>query len=137
MNLGYQVSDGSQRAEGVWSPSALISPLTFSGSVNLSGATAAKLTLNLFVNSVSHTATTSWGLKYKFNGGTWRTRTLTAGEVTALNTEGSAGITALVIDVLLADLQTGTNTIDFSTTGGISMDYAPMVTNIDLLVEVA
>jgi len=135
--MGYQVSDGSGRAEGIWNAAdspANISPLTFTGSVNISGITTATLTLNVFVNAISNTATTSWGLKYKFNGGTWRTRTLTAAEVSMLNTDlGSAGNLALAIDVPVGDVASGTNTIDFSTVS-VPMDFAPVVSNIDLLV---
>lgn len=134
MNLGYEVSDGSGRAEGVWSPTALVSPLTFTGSVNLSGMTTATLTLHLFVQSITHTPDTTWGLKYKFNGGTWRTRLLTAAEVSALIAyPGTAGYLALAIPVTFADLATGTNTIDFSTVN-VPMDFAAIVQNMDLLV---
>lgn len=134
-HLGYRVGDGSSIAEGVWSPTALISPLTFTGSVNISGATTAKLALNVFfLPGGSPALTTSSGLKYKFNGGTWRTRTLTSDEVTAVNTSGAAGLMGLLIDLNLADLQSGTNTIDFSSVSVPSGGYYPMICNIDLLV---
>lgn len=136
-NLGYEVSDGTGRAEGVWSPTALISPLTFTGSVNLSGMTTATLSLHLFVQSITHTPDTTWGLKYQFNGGTWRTRLLTAAEVSALITyPGTAGYLALAIPVTFADLTTGTNTINFSTVV-VPQDYAPIVQNIDLALSAA
>lgn len=133
INLGYQVSDGTNRAEGVYKPT-FASPLTFDGSVNLSYATSAQMTLGLFTNTISHTGDTTWGLKYKFNGGTWRTRNFTSSEIAAVNASGSGGHSTLSINVSLADLTTGTNTIDFSTVN-IPQDYAPMVTNIDLLVN--
>jgi hypothetical protein len=131
-NLGYEVSDGSGRAEGIWSPTANISPLSITG-VDLTGMTVAQLTLNLFVNTISHTADVTWGLRYRWNGGTWRTRAFTAGEVTAVNLAGAAGYLGLLIDVTFADLTQGTNTIDFSTVN-VPMDYAPIVQNIDLLL---
>ncbi len=134
MRLAYEVSDGTNKAEGVWNGNGTkISPLTFTGSVDVTGATSAQLTLNLFILA-NGAADTTMGLKYKFNGGTWRTRTLTAGEVGAVNNAGSAGNLSLVIDVLVADLTSGTNTIDFSTVN-ISMGYPPLVMNIDLLVN--
>lgn len=132
MNLGYEVSDGSNKAEGIWNPGSRISPLSVAGSVNLAGAASALLTLNLWVNAFG-SATTSWGLKYRFNGGTWRTRTFTAGEVSAVNTAGSGGMMALAIALNLADLVTGTNTIDFSAVN-VPMNFPPMVCNIDLWV---
>jgi hypothetical protein len=139
MNVGYRVSDGSAISEGVWSPTALVSPLTFNGSVNLTGATSAQLTLNMFVfKDGTPAVTTSTGLKYKLNGGTWRTRLLTSDEVAAINGTapkdvGASGMVGLLIDVTLGDVVSGTNTIDFSMVSA-SMGYYPMVCNIDLLV---
>jgi hypothetical protein len=132
-NLGYQVSDGSGRAEGIWSPTANISPFSIA-SVSLTNATAAYLALNLFVQTITHTPDVTWGLKYKFNGGTWRTRLLTAAECAALIANpGMNGYLCLLITVSLADLTTGTNTLDFSGVN-LPMDFPPIVTNIDLLV---
>jgi hypothetical protein len=137
-NLGYETSDGSGRSEGVWdgAPSAsLISPLTFNGSVNLVGKTSAVLTLQWFVQSITHTPDTTWGLKYQFNGGTWRTYSITSSQVTSLiNEPGTAGYLNLAIPITFADLVSGTNTIDFSSVN-VPQDYAPIVQNIDLLVS--
>lgn len=134
-NLGYRVSDGSVISEGVWSPSSNISPLTFTGSVDLTGASSAQMTLNLWVlTGGTPTISTSSGLRYKFNGGTWRTRTFTSDEVSAVNGAGSGGALGLLIDLTLADLQSGTNTIDFSTVN-IPQNFYPMICNIDLLVH--
>jgi hypothetical protein len=95
------------------------------------------LTLQLFVQSITHTPDTTWGLKYKFNGGTWRTRLLTSAEVTALiNEPGCAGYLPLAVPITFADLQSGTNTIDFSSVV-VPQDYAPIVQNIDLLLSAA
>lgn len=131
--LAWEVSDGVNKAEGFWNGAAHVGPVTVTGSVNLSGATSAHLTLNLFANAVTHTADTSWTLKYRFNGGTWRSYAFSAGDVTAINTAGSAGNLALVIPVLLADLNTGTNTLDCSA-ANLPMDYPPLVMNCDLEV---
>jgi hypothetical protein len=135
--LAYEVSDGVGRQQGLWNAAdtpAHISPFSIP-SVNLAGATSATLTLNCFVNAVSQTPTTSWGIKTRFNSTTWRTRLLTATEVNVLDTDlGSAGYLALAIDVPLGDLVTGTNTLEFDMVN-IPMDFAPMVLNIDLLVN--
>jgi hypothetical protein len=134
-NLGYEVSDGTNRAVGVWSPTALISPLTFTGTVNLSGMSSALLTLNLFVQTVATTPDTTWGLKYKFNGGTFRTRLLTSDEVSILiNDAGCGGYLCLAIPITFADLTSGTNTVDFSGVN-LPMGYPPLVQNIDLLLS--
>jgi hypothetical protein len=133
MRLAWEISDGSNKAQGIWDGNGTkVSPLTFAGSVNLSGATSAQLTLNLFALAQG-AADTTWGLLYRFNGGTWRTRLFTAGDVTAINTTGSAGYLALVIDVALGDLTTGSNTIDFSSVN-LPMSFPPTVMNVDLLV---
>lgn len=137
MNLGYEISDGTNKAQGVWSPGSLVSPLTFTGSVNLSGMSSAKMTMNLFLNvgyGSAFTADTTVGLLYRLNGGTWRTRLLTSAEVTMINnTVGCAGNFLMVIDVPFGDLASGTNTIDFSTVN-VNMGYPPQVANLDLLV---
>jgi hypothetical protein len=133
MRLSYELSDGSGRAAGIWNPSTNISPFSIA-SVNLSGATSATLTLNWFVQSITHTPDTTWGLTYQWNSGTVRTRSLTSAEVTSLTTNvGSGGYLALAIPLTFADLTSGTNTLDFSTVN-VPMDYAPQVQNIDLLL---
>ena len=133
MNLGYELSDGTGRAEGIWSPTSNISPFTISG-VDLTGKTSAKITLALFFNTISHTADTTWGIKHKLNSNAWRTRNLTSAEVTAINTNGTAGCLLMVIDVTFSDLVQGTNTLDFSTVNA-PQDYVPLIQNIDLLLS--
>jgi LysR family glycine cleavage system transcriptional activator len=68
---------------GIYNPSASVGPLTFQG-VDVSGATGARLAMNAYFNAMTHTATTSWGIRYRFNGGAWRDRLLTAAEVTVI-----------------------------------------------------
>ena len=74
--------------------------------------TTAQLSLNLYFNTISHTANSTWGLTVRFNGGTWRDRFLTPAEIQAINTPGSAGNMALLLDVPLADLVPGMNTLE-------------------------
>lgn len=103
-------------------------------SVNIAGITSATLTLNVFMNAVSHTADTTWTLRFRFNGGTQRSRALTSAEVTMLNGDaGSAGNVAMAIDVPTGDLVSGTNTLDLDTVN-VPTDYVPYVCNVDLLV---
>jgi hypothetical protein len=105
-------------------------PFEFHG-VDVSGMAAARLSLNVYFNTISHAATSTWGLTVRFNGGTWRNRLLTPTEVQAINTAGSAGNIALLLDVPLADLVSGSNTLEMLPLNA-PMDYPPAVANIDL-----
>jgi hypothetical protein len=132
-NLGYILLDGTTgRPAGVYDPGNRLSPFQFQG-VNTSGMTAARLSLNTFFNTISHTANATWGLRLRFNGGTWRDRFLTATEVQAINTAGSAGNMALIVDVSLTDLVSGVNTLDVLPLNA-PMDYPPAIANIDLIL---
>jgi hypothetical protein len=136
-NLGYQLHDGtvSGKPAGMYNPSTRIAPFSIAG-VNLTGVVDARLTLNAFFNTIGHTASTSWGLSYRFNGGTLRTRMLTALEVQSLNIAGSAGNVALVIDVPVGDVAGGANTLELLPIGA-PMDLVPSIANIDLVLGVA
>ena len=133
-NLGYQLQDGtsSGKPAGMYNPSQRISPFSIPN-FELSGIVNAKITLNAFFNTVGRTATTSWGLSFRFNGGPVRQRLLTTLEVQALNTPGSAGNIALVMDVPVGDLVNGTNTLEFLPVGA-PMDFPPSIANIDVLL---
>ncbi len=131
-NLGYQLSDGTGRPAGMYDPVNRVPSLTLNG-VDLSGIVGAKLALNSWFNTVGHTATTSWGISFRFNGGTWRNHALTSLEVGMLNIPGSAGNLALALDVPLSDLRSGTNTLEFVPFGA-PMDWVPAIANIDLIL---
>jgi hypothetical protein len=136
MNLGYQLQDGTIKPAGIYDPVNLIPHLQFKG-VNTSGATGALLSFNAFFNVPEHTAATSWGWQYSFNGGSWTTRTLTSLEVEALNStfaldgSGSAGNISILINVPVGDLVNGTNTFAILPLNA-PMDYPPVIANIDL-----
>jgi hypothetical protein len=132
-NLGYRLLDGTTgKPAGIYDPNNAVGPLQFQ-SVDISGAVSARLTLNAFFNSFTRTAATSWGVNVRFNGGPWRTRSLTATEVQALNTPGSAGNLTMMIDVPVGDLRQGTNAMEMVPVNA-PMDYPPAVTNIDLVL---
>jgi hypothetical protein len=133
-NLGWQLQDGSVSGKpaGMYNPSTRVSPFSIPN-VELSGIVNARVTLNAFFNTIGRTATTSWGLAYRFNGGALRNRMLSATEVQVLNTAGSAGNIALVIDVPIGDVLAGTNTLEFLPVGA-PMDLPPAIANIDLLL---
>jgi hypothetical protein len=130
-NLGYQLQDGtSGKPAGIYDPLTRLPPFAFRG-VDVSGMATARLSLNAYFNTISHSATSTWGLTVRFNGGAWRNRVLTSAEVQAINTAGSAGNIALLIDVPLQDLVSGLNTLDMLPLNA-PMDYPPAVANIDL-----
>jgi hypothetical protein len=143
MELGYHISDGTdgtRNIEGLWThdPWTHVGAVSFVGNVDLTGATAAKLTFTVTPIRAGTGAfdpiTTSMGIKYRFNGGTWRTRLFTADEATAIT---ATLVATLVVDVLLADLDDGVvNDVNFSAVG-LHMGFPPCISNIDLLIEVA
>jgi hypothetical protein len=132
-NLGYVLLDAtSGRPPGIYDPVNRLGPFQFQG-VNPSGAVTASLTLNAFFNALSNIANSTWGLAFRFNGGTWRNRFLTAAEVQAINTAGSAGNLSLLINVPVGDVGAGTNALEMLPLNA-PMDYPPAVANIDLIL---
>jgi len=136
MNLGYVLLDGTTgKAAGIYDPVNRLNPIQFSG-VDLTAAVGARLSMNAFVNTVSRAADATWGWSYRFNGGTLRNRLLTPTEVQAVNTAGSAGNVLLLIDVPVADLRAGSNTLELLPVN-LPMDLPPAVANIDLILTLS
>jgi hypothetical protein len=134
-NLGYQLLDATTgKPAGIYSPSTKINSLAFQN-VNTSGITSATLTLNAFFNTVTHAPHSTWGIRYRLNGNTWRNYNLTTGDLAGINAIAGAplGILSLSIDVPTADLVSGTNTLELLPLDA-PMDYPPVVANIDLLL---
>jgi hypothetical protein len=135
-NLGYQLLDGTTgKPAGMYDPVNKINALVFQN-VKTSGITSAKLTLNAFFQvTQTHTADLSWGISYRFNGGNWRTRNLTTGDLASINAISGAplGILSMLINVPVTDLVQGSNTLELLPLNA-PMDYPPVVTNIDLLL---
>jgi hypothetical protein len=135
-NLGYQLLDAtSGKPAGIYDPVNRLGPFHFQG-VNASGAVSARLSLNAFFNAMSHTANSTWGLTFRFNGGVWRNRFLTAAEVQAINTAGSAGNLTLLIDVPIGDVGPGLNALEMLPLNA-PMDFPPAVANVDLILALS
>jgi hypothetical protein len=133
-NLGFMLLDGtSGKPAGIYDPVNRLGPFQFQA-VNLTGMVTARLSLNAYFNVITHTADSTWGWRVRFNGSVWRTRMLTQPEVVAINTPGSAGNMALLIDVPITDLVSGVNTLDMLPLNA-PMDYPPVVANIDLTLS--
>jgi hypothetical protein len=117
----------------MYDPHNRVPSLAFQG-VDISDAVSAKITLNASANAITHTPDTTWGWKYRLNGGAWRARNLTTAEATLLTTPpGSAGFMALMLDVQVSDLVSGANTFEIIPVN-LPMDYAPQIENVDLFV---
>lgn len=141
MNLGYQLQDGSisGKPAGMYDPVNQLPPFQFKN-VNVSGVVSAQLSFNAFFGVPQSTAEITWGWKYRFNGGTWRTRTLTLLEVIAINSTlavggaGSAGNISMLISVPTGDLINGTNTFEIVPLNA-PMSIPPVIANIDLTLS--
>jgi len=98
------------------------------------------LSFNAFFNNSQSAADTTWGWQYRFNGGTWVTRTLTPLEVTAINNTlavggaGSGGNISMLVNVAVGDLIDGTNTFEILPLNA-PMNYPPVIANIDLTLS--
>jgi hypothetical protein len=122
MNIGYLVADVANPPNP---------PVHFHG-VDISGQTHAKLALSTWY--LRGDATASYVLKYRLNGGPWRDRKLTTGELSALDDSRSQGAMAIIIDVAMADLVSGDNSLEFQAEN-IPQNYPPVVSNIDLILS--
>jgi hypothetical protein len=131
VNIAYRVAD---EATG---PSEVLRLL----GLDLSGALAARLALSAWYLRDSG-GLAQFVLKYRFNGGAWRERTLSADEIQALTkpmvngapTGGSQGAIGQMLDVPLSDLVAGDNTLEL-VTKNVPQNYPPAVLNIDLVLE--
>ena len=107
-------------------------PLAFEG-VDLTGVTKATLSISsYYLNQGGNYA--RYTLRYRFNGGEFIDRPLTAGEVSAISTMSQLGAMVQAIDVPLSALQNGTNTLEFATSN-VPTNYPPAVANIDLVLS--
>jgi hypothetical protein len=102
--------------------------------VDLTGVTAARLSLSSYYLTETTTPLSSYVLQYRFNGGTWRPRPLTAGELGLLTGGNSEGDLAQIIDVAVSDLVQGDNTLEF-VTNNVPQNYPTAVSNIDLVLS--
>lgn len=101
--------------------------------VTRAGMTRARLAISAwYCLACGGPAPSTYVVHYRLNGGAWRDRMLTAGEISGLS-KGS-GAASHMLDVPLTDLIEGDNTIEFASTG-IPQNYPPGVTNINLILD--
>jgi len=121
-SVGYLVADESMGPKDV---------LEFKD-VDLTDVVSARMTLGSWYN-INEGNLGDFVLKYRFNGGAWRERFLTEGEIALLNAGNNHGQLAEVIDVPLDDLVDGTNTLEF-VSANVPQNYPPAVQAIDLIL---
>lgn len=122
-SVGYRLADASQ------SPAQTLQL----HNVTKSNAVSARLSVSAWYNSLdSNSKPANFVLRYRFNGKSWHDRALSADEVAVLTTL-SHGQISQMIEVPLADLVDGENTLEFVTLN-VSTAYPPVVANIDLVL---
>jgi hypothetical protein len=123
-NIGYRVADVAMGPSG---------SLTFKG-VDLAGAKSAKLALSTWYLNSPTDGVSKYLLRYRWNGGMWRDRPLTPGELATLTGGNNQGAIAETIDVALTDLVNGDNKLEF-VTSNVPQNYPPAVANVDLVLS--
>jgi hypothetical protein len=103
--------------------------------VDPSGAVEARLALqNWSDHPAGSPPLANFALNYRLNGKAWKARTFTASELKMMVDVPNAGTRSLMLDVDVADLVAGTNTLEL-TTSNAPMSYPPVALNIDLILE--
>jgi hypothetical protein len=123
-----EVADGPGRDVGYPLPASGGTPLTLPA-VNVSGASAARLLLNVRVDSITNQNWTSFRLTYRLNGGASHSVPFTL----RANGDTSSGH-MFSIPVDLAELKAGDNTVQLNGVGFYG-GYQPYLANVDLVVQ--
>jgi hypothetical protein len=105
--------------------------------VDLANATSARLSVSAWYLPVpgfgGGGTPDEFVLRYRLNGRAWRDRVLTASELVAFSHMGN-GQLGQMLDIPLADLVQGDNTLEFVTLN-VARGYPPVVQNIDLVLQ--
>jgi hypothetical protein len=120
-----------------------ISKLVLHG-VDPSGADTARLAVSAWYPSDDGLPFETFTLRYRFNGKTWHDHVLSPEEAAIMKAPTVTGVTGIhphtlgglghVLDVDLADLVPGDNTLEFAT-ANVPQNYPPAVANIDLVLS--
>lgn len=121
MNIGYRVADEAAGPADT---------LHFTD-VDPSGMSKAQLSLSCWY--LSDAGTKDVVLKYRLNGGAWHDRALSDAEVKIITGGSSQGQLAQMLDVPVAELVAGDNTVEFVTNA--PQGYPPVVSNITLILS--
>jgi hypothetical protein len=124
VSVGYRVADvGKGPAQ----------TLTLHG-VDPTGASSARLSISGYYLNDASMPIANFGLQFRVNGNAWIQRPLTAGEIGVLTGGNNQGILGQMLDVRLADLVAGDNTLEFVSVN-VPQSYPPAVANIDLVLS--
>jgi hypothetical protein len=141
INLGWVLLDSAYNQDrGMYSccPLTKIPPIVLKN-VDLTNATKAMLSLNAWYSFIDVAAANPANveLQYRFNGGTWRDRFITADEIAVLQHQ-NPGVYAIpqIITVPLSDLKQGDNTLEILSKNN-SLSSPTVIANIDLNIEFA
>jgi hypothetical protein len=130
MTSGGKVNVGFRLADAADGPAQQIE---IKG-VDLEGALSARIALqNWALHFAGDTPPADFALNYRLNGHDWSERRLTPSELQMMSDLPNAGTRSLMLDVALADLVQGTNTLEL-TTSNVSTSYPPVALNIDLIL---
>jgi len=125
VNVGFRLADESDGpAQQLEIPS-----------VDPAGASSARIALqNWSLHFAGDAPEPNFALNYRLNGHAWKKRTLTASELQMMIDLPNAGTRSLLLDLNLADLVAGTNTLEL-TTSNAPTSYPPVALNIDLILR--
>jgi len=102
--------------------------------VDTTNAASARLSVSAWYDSHAGGANPStFTLRYRFNGKAWHERVATPEEAALLGSSLSMGQISQMLDVPLADLMQGENTLEFVTVN-VPRGYPPVVANVDLIL---
>jgi hypothetical protein len=103
--------------------------------VDVTGAVSARLAVqNWSYHPAGSAAPADYALNYRLNGHAWKSRKLTPSELQMMTDLPNAGTRSVMLDVDVADLVNGTNTIEFTTTNAAPPIPALLV-NVDLILQ--
>jgi hypothetical protein len=123
VNVGYRVADAANGPNPA---------LTFKA-VDLAGAVRARLAIESWY-LLSEAPNDQFVLEVRLNGGAWRDRPFTPGELAVLSNGHAQGQMGQMIDIPLTDLIEGDNTLELQTKN-VPQNYPPAVASIDLILE--
>jgi hypothetical protein len=77
---------------------------------------------------------TTYSLNYRLNAKAWKSHALSASQLQMMSDLPAAGTLSMLLDIDVADLVAGKNTVQF-TTSNVPTEYPPVVLNVDLILR--
>jgi hypothetical protein len=102
--------------------------------VDLTNLTGARIALqNWTLHYAGAEPRVDFAINYRLNGHAWKARTLTSDELQMMRTLPNAGTRSLMLDVDIADLVSGSNVLELTTSNAVP-NPPPVVLNVDLIL---